>query len=166
MNIILIAALGNNNELGYKGELLWDLPGDLPRFKRLTMGYPIVMGRKTFESIGRALPGRTNIILTRNRDFKADNIKTMLSVPEVIEHGHVNYSENLYIIGGGEIYDLFLPYASRLELTIVNGTAPHADAHFPDYSGYDFIEIARQTNVADDSLEFDYITLVREHVIR
>ena len=152
--------MGKNRELGYQGELLWHLPGDLPRFKQLTMGCPIIMGRKTFDSIGRPLPGRTNIVLTQNNAFSADGILTANSVDQAIDLAENTKSDNIFVIGGGEIYTLFLPYANRLELTLVEDTPEKADAFFPDYSELGFSEINRLHN-DDGGLSFDYVSLER-----
>lgn len=158
MNIILIAAMGQNRELGYKGDLLWHLPGDLPRFKQLTMGCPIIMGRKTFDSIGRPLPGRTNIVLTQNQQFNTDGITRANSTQQALNLAEETETENIFVIGGGEIYSLFLPFANRLELTLVDDTPAQADAFFPDYSEFGFTEISRQHNETED-LQFDYVSL-------
>lgn len=160
MNIILIAAMGQKRELGYQGDLLWHLPGDLPRFKQLTMGCPIIMGRKTFDSIGKPLPGRTNIVLTQNQQFNVEGITTANTEQQALEQAKATQSDDIFVIGGGEIYTVFLPYANRLELTLVEDSPAQADAFFPDYSDFGFTEISRQHNEAD-SLKFDYVSLER-----
>jgi len=128
--IIIIAAAGKNNELGKNNGLLWHLPDDFKRFKALTSGHCIIMGRKTFESFSKPLPNRTHIIITRQKDYKApigcivvSNLKNAInSCPK---------DQDIYIIGGGEIYKQALPYTDKIELTRVNDTFK-ADTFFPD----------------------------------
>ena len=155
MQITLIAAIGENGEMGHNNELLWHLPGDLPRFKNITMGSPIIMGRKTFDSIGRALPGRLNIVLTANTDWHADGVTTATSLEHAIELAKDD-SEKAFVIGGGQIYKLFLPYATSLEITEVFDS-PVADTYFPNFSGRDFTETVRVKN-HDSTPAFDYVT--------
>jgi dihydrofolate reductase len=159
MEIILIAAVGENGEMGRNNDLLWHLPGDLPRFKQLTMGSPIIMGRKTFDSIGRALPGRLNIVLTANSDWQADGVSIASSIESALELAKSNAPEKIFVIGGGQIYKLFLAYATSLEMTEV-ADAPVADTYFPNFSGGEFKQISRQS-ITDTSPTFDYVTYKR-----
>ena len=159
MEIILIAAIGENGEMGRNNELLWHLPGDLPRFKQITMGSPIIMGRKTFDSIGRALPGRLNIVLTANPDWQADGITVANSLEQAIALAGNEKTGKAFVIGGGQIYKLFLSYATALEITEVFD-APIADTFFPNFSGADFREVSRISNQHND-LKFDYVTYTR-----
>lgn len=159
MDIILVAAIGENGEMGHNNELLWHLPGDLPRFKEITMGSSIIMGRKTYDSIGRALPGRLNIVLSSNPDWQAENVSTADSIETALELAKQYNQDNTFVIGGGQIYKLFLPYAERLELTEVYD-APDADTFFPNFSGQDFKEIQRVKN-HDYEPKFDYVTYQR-----
>ena len=155
MEIILIAAVGENGEMGHNNELLWHLPGDLPRFKDMTMGSPIIMGRKTFDSIGRPLPGRLNIVLTANDQWQTEGVTVASSLEVAIELAKQE-SEKTFVIGGGQIYKLFLPYATTLEITEVFD-APVADTFFPNFSSLDFVEAARVNN-HDTDPKFDYVT--------
>lgn len=155
MEIILIAAIGENGEMGHNNELLWHLPGDLPRFKEITMGSPIIMGRKTFDSIGRALPGRLNIVLTANADWYADGVTVASSLDSALGLAK-NNNDKAFVIGGGQIYKLFLPYATTLEITEVSD-APIADTYFPNFASTDFVETDRVKN-HDNTPKFDYIT--------
>ncbi len=155
MQIILIAAIGENGEMGHNNELLWHLPGDLPRFKEMTMGSPIIMGRKTFDSIGRPLPGRLNIVLTANNDWQADGVTVASSLDTAIELAEQD-NDKVFVIGGGQIYKLFLPYATNLEITEVFDT-PVADTFFPNFASTDFTETARVNN-HDADPKFDYVT--------
>ena len=167
MKIILVAALGQQRQLGLNNELLWQLPGDLPRFKAMTMGSPIVMGRKTFDSIGRPLPGRENIVISRNAELAIDGVTVVTSVEAAVDAARKTHAENVFVIGGGEIYALFLPEADALELTLVDDS-PKADAFFPEYLTDEktaniksvFIEVSRQSNQADD-LRYHYVRYER-----
>lgn len=115
------------------GKLLWQLPGDLPRFKKLTMGHPIIMGRKTYESIGKALPGRTNIVVTHNPNFVALGALGAKSLEQAFEIAKSSPgSEEAFVIGGGEIYKQALPFTNRLYLTLVESDEP-GDTFFPEY---------------------------------
>jgi dihydrofolate reductase len=156
MEIVLIAAVGENGEMGRNNDLLWHLPGDLPRFKEITMGSPIIMGRKTFDSIGRALPGRLNIVLTANADWQAEGVTVASSIEQALELAKAEESNKAFVIGGGQIYKLFLAYATTLEMTEVFD-APVADTFFPNFSGGQFKETQRQS-IADNDPKFDYVT--------
>jgi len=159
MEIVLIAAVGENGEMGRNNELLWHLPGDLPRFKEITMGSPIIMGRKTFDSIGRALPGRLNIVLTANDDWQAVGVTVASSIDQALELASNANTDKAFVIGGGQIYKLFLPYATSLEMTEVFDT-PVADTFFPNFSGGEFKETHRQS-ITDTQPKFDYVTYIR-----
>lgn len=127
--LVCVVALAENGVIGDGEDLIWKLPGDLKRVKELTMGCPLIMGRKTFHSIGRALPGRLNIVLTRNADFRADDIVTVSNLTDAVNAGMKWLSEKnakqeikenrLILFGGGEIYRLGLPYCDEIEATIV-----------------------------------------------
>lgn len=159
MEIVLIAAVGENGEMGRNNELLWHLPGDLPRFKELTMGCPIIMGRKTFDSIGRALPGRLNIVLSANRDWSADGVTVVDSIDAALSSAKAANADKVFVIGGGQIYKLFLAYATSLEMTEV-ADSPIADTYFPNFSGGEFKEVKRETT-SDTNPKFDYVTYQR-----
>lgn len=133
-HISIIAAVGRNNRaIGKAGTLLWRISDDLKRFKTLTTGHPIIMGRKTFESVGRALPNRTNIVITRNAGFRAEGVVVAKSLEEAIKiTEHTPQKEN-FIIGGGEIYRQALPLADKLYLTLVESGAD-GDTFFPDWT--------------------------------
>jgi len=159
MQVILVAAIGENGEMGRNNELLWHLPGALPRFKQLTMGCPIIMGRKTFDSIGRALPGRTNIVLTENKQWQAPGVLVVHSIKAAIDTAKQEETDKVFIIGGGQIYKLFMAHATSLELTEVDD-APVADTFFPNFSDNEFIEVARSHN-GNNQPTFDYVTYQR-----
>lgn len=136
-DLILIAALGASNRvIGRGGDLPWHLPADLKRFKQLTLGHPIVMGRTTFDSIlrqlGRPLPKRRNIVLSRRGPLAAHpEVEVYASTAAVLDA--VRDAPTIYIGGGGTVYEQFLPHATRLELTLVE-RAPEGDVHFPAYA--------------------------------
>ncbi len=127
--ISIIAAASTNNAIGVQGRLPWKLSDDLKRFKKMTMGKPIVMGRSTWESIGQPLSGRQNIILTRQADFVAHGCDVVASVEDALEIA--GDAEEIMIIGGGQIYNLFLPMANRLHITRVH-TEIDGDVFFPE----------------------------------
>jgi dihydrofolate reductase len=158
--ISIIAAIGRNRELGKNNKLLWYIPEDLKRFKKLTQGHAVIMGRKTYESIGKPLPNRKNIIITRDQHFKADNCFIYHSfevVIKAINNGEINGGE-VFIIGGGQIYEQALSYADKLYLTIVDAKS-HADAFFPDYSA--FKQVAYKETRESDGLRFTFIELTK-----
>ncbi len=128
---IVVAVTSKDAAIGNGGKLLFHISDDLKRFKALTKGHPVIMGRKTFESIGRPLPDRTNFVITRNPDFKADGVIIAHSLEDAIKKAAELDSE-VFIIGGGEIYAQALPFADKLYLTIVDSDA-QGDVFFPDW---------------------------------
>ena len=137
MTVILIAAVGRNGVIGRDNDLPWRIREDLQHFKQLTLGHTLVMGRKTYDSIGRPLPGRRTVVVTRQPDWSADGVEVVHTLEEGLKH-----EGDLYVAGGGEIYRLALPYADRLELTEVD-QSPTGDATFPDLDPADWTEISR-----------------------
>ncbi|WP_439557490.1 dihydrofolate reductase, partial [Dyadobacter sp.] len=117
MVVSIIVAVADNGVIGKDNELLWRLPDDLKRFKQLTLGHPMIMGRKTFESIGKPLPGRTSIVVTRNAEFNYDGIIVVHSLDEAIEAARQIEQEEAFIIGGGELYKQAQSIADRLYVT-------------------------------------------------
>jgi len=126
----MIAAMANNRVIGLDNKMPWHLPADLQHFKKVTTGKPVIMGRKTFESIGRPLPGRRNIIITRNSEYTAEGIEVVTTPEAALEL--VCAVEEVMIIGGGNIYEQFLPKAERLYLTFIDLDV-EGDTQFPDY---------------------------------
>lgn len=160
MTISLIVAVAENGVIGKTGVMLpWRLPADLKRFKEVTMGHPIIMGRKTYETIGRPLPGRQNIIVTRNPDYKADGCEVVSSLPEALEAA--KNSEEAFIIGGGQLFEQALPLADKLYLTLVHAS-PDGDVFF-HYDPADWQEISNEPHEADDKNQYPYsfLTLLR-----
>lgn len=127
----MIAAMANNRVIGLDNKMPWHLPADLQHFKKVTTGKPVIMGRKTFESIGRPLPGRRNIIITRNSEYTAQGIETVTTPEAALKL--VCDVEEVMIIGGGNIYEQFLPKADRLYLTFIDLDV-NGDTQFPDYN--------------------------------
>lgn len=139
MAISMIAAVGKNLELGKNNDLIWHFKEDMKFFKETTMGHPVIMGRKTFESLPKALPGRKNIVISANPEYKADGAEVVTSVEEAIKLAEAENSD-AFVIGGGRIYTEFLPYADNLYLTEINAECPDADTYFPDFNKSDYIK--------------------------
>lgn len=158
--ISMIAVIGKNRELGAKNKLLWHIPGELPRFKEITMGHPIIMGRKTFDSIGRILPGRTNIIITRDPEYKVENAVVVDSLEKSLEIAKKSPGmEEVFIIGGGQIFKEALLITDRLYLTVVDKKEPGADTFFPDYS--EFKKVISEEKKSADGFDYVFLTLER-----
>jgi dihydrofolate reductase len=156
--INLIAAVASNGVIGGGNALLWRLPEDLQRFKQLTLGSPIIMGRKTFESIGRPLPGRYNIVVTRNPAWTTEGVDTRLSLDDAL--AAAAQAEEIFVIGGAEIYALALPRADRLLLTELH-QAFEGDAFFPPWPREQFIETARQPQQSAAGWRYDFVDYLR-----
>ena len=135
MTISMIAAIGKNNELGKGNDLIWHFKEDMKFFKETTMGHSVIMGRKTFESLPKALPGRKNIVITRDSAYSADGICTVSSPEEAIAAAD---TDEVFIIGGGSIYNLFLPKADKLYLTEIDADF-EGDVFFPEFDSALFI---------------------------
>jgi dihydrofolate reductase len=154
--LTLIAAVARNGAIGRDNQLLFRIPGDLPRLKRLTLGHPVIMGRKTWDSLppkSRPLPGRLNIVVTRNRAWHAEGAVTAHSLEDALQH--TRGAQQAFVIGGAELYALALPQADRLDLTEVDQDAD-GDAFFPPWPREAFVEIEREPHPASDSTPFSY----------
>jgi len=151
--ISIIVAASANNVIGVRGQLPWRLPDDLKRFKQLTMGKPIVMGRLTWESIGHALPGRQNIVLTRQAEFTADGCDVVASPADAL--AVATNAEEIMIIGGSQVYELFLPKAARLYMTRVHAEI-EGDAFFPEIDGNAWQLVDSASREADGANEFAF----------
>jgi dihydrofolate reductase len=163
VSISLIVATSANNVIGVDGGLPWRLPEDLARFKAVTMGKPMIMGRATFESIGRALPGRRSIVLTRQADFAAEGCDVVPTIEAAIEAA--GDAEEIMVIGGGEIYRQFLPMADRIYLTRLQAEID-GDTRFPELDLDEWTVVAVEEFPAGDEREFgfDVETLERRSV--
>lgn len=143
--IVLVAALGRNRVIGVDGAMPWHLPADLKHFKAITLGHPVVMGRRTFESIGRALPGRQNLVVSRTLGRAPDGCTLARSLDDALARAN---SGAVMVIGGGELYRAALPRARRMELTLVDAM-PAGDTEFPAWSHADWSLAAMQVRPAD-----------------
>jgi len=165
--LVAVVAMARNRVIGDGEKLLWHLPGDLQRVKALTMGKPLIMGRRTYQSIGRPLPGRANIVLTRSRDFHAEGCVAVNTEDEAVRaaeewiEADPSRSREIIVFGGGDIYRGFLDQTSRIELTEVD-LAPEGAACFPEISPTGWQETARQNIPASpDAPAHAYVTLER-----
>ncbi len=153
----IIVVIGKNREIGCNNKLLWNIPEDMARFKKLTTGHPVIMGQATFESIGKALPNRSNIVLTKDKKFKAKNCQIAYSINESIELAKkASGGEESFIIGGGQIYKQMIDLADKLYLTIVDD-APRADTYFPKYDK--FKNIIKEQTVETDNIKYTFLEL-------
>jgi len=161
MRISLIAALDRAFAIGRDGAMPWHLPDDLKRFKALTLGKPVLMGRKTALAIGRALPGRHNLVLTRGDRAPFDGQAVVHSLDDAIDRA--GDSGELAVIGGGEVYALALPRATHLHLTWIDTVADDADAHFPRFDARDWVETAREHHAIDvrHAFAMDFVDYLR-----
>lgn len=158
-----IAAISTGERaIGKNGDIPWDIPEDQARFKRITRGHPVIMGRKTWESLPesvRPLPGRTNIVLTRNTEYTTDGATVFHEKKQALDAARAVDDEKVFIIGGGAIYELFLPETDKLYLTIVNTHIEDADAFFPQYENA-FEETSRK-DVGDHTPPYAFVTYRR-----
>jgi len=151
--IIMIAAASENNALGKNNEMIWHLPNDFKRFKTLTSGHHIIMGRKTFKSLVKPLPNRTHIVITRQKNYAPEGCIVVHSMEEAIKVCPEN--QNSYIIGGGEIYTLGMPFSDKIELTLVHHNF-EADAFFPEIELKDWEITNSEFQAKDERHLFDY----------
>ena len=154
--LVVIAALDRNRAIGRGNALPWHLPDDLKRFKALTLGKPVLMGRKTAESLGRALPKRRNLVLTRSGRVPFDGMEAVASLDEAQALAVAYGVDELCVIGGGELYASALPLASRLHLTHVDTAVEGADAFFPAFDVADWRVLSREAHAADDRHAFAF----------
>jgi dihydrofolate reductase len=154
--ISLIAAIGKNGEIGIDGQLPWGLKSDLQHFKNLTSGNVVIMGRKTFESIGRPLPNRINIVITRNKDFQHEGIIVADSVQAALKLSEGYKPEEVFIIGGAEIYKQTLSLADKLYITEVEFSDDKADTYFPQIDPKVWKETYRQNFMADEDNQYNF----------
>jgi dihydrofolate reductase len=153
--ITIIAAMAPDLAIGLDGQMPWHLPGELKHFKETTMGKPIVMGRKTHESIGRALPGRQNIVVTGNRSFQAPGCDLAGSLDEAVR---IARGPEVMIIGGGQLYRQALPFSDRMILTLVD-CEPEADTWFPEWQEEEWLQVSARSESFDEQNPFGYRVL-------
>lgn len=164
MIISLVVAMDRHRAIGRDNALPWHLPADLKRFKAVTLGKPLLMGRRTAESLGRALPGRDNLVLTRSGRVPFDGMTAVASVDEAIEHARRASAQELCVIGGGQVFEACLPIATQLRFTHVDTTVQGADAWFPAYDLDGWRETARETHPADAKHAFAFTFVDYERV--
>ena len=159
MIISLIVAMDENRTIGYKNKLPWNLPSELKYFREATKGKPVIMGRKTYESIGRPMPERLNIIITRHKNYKADNCIVVNNSEEAVKAA--KGSNEIMVIGGAEIYKLFLPIANRLYLTKVHGIFK-GDTYFPEFNESEWTKVKEKFFEKDNGNKYSYTIMVLE----
>jgi dihydrofolate reductase len=154
--ISLIAAMSKNRVIGKDGRLPWSLPDDLAYFKKITMGHPVIMGRKTFESLGKPLPGRENIVITENRNYQPKDCLTLHSIDETIAFCN---DKNGFIIGGAQIYRQFLPYAEKLYITFIDEIFD-GDSFFPEVNLEMWRLISQTKGKRNEQNPYEYYFLI------
>lgn len=171
MRLSIVVAMAENRVIGNAGGIPWRLAGDLKNFKSLTMGKPLIMGRKTFESIGKPLPGRTNIVITRNTFYQKEGIHVVDGRESALDTAKVvammEKTDEIMVIGGSRIYEMFLPTADRLYVTEVHKKV-HGDVYFPNFDRTAWGEASRQYHHADgperDTPPYSFVVLDRKMV--
>lgn len=160
MRISIIVAAGLNGEIGRNNQLLWHLPADMRHFKQLTTGHHILMGRKTYDSIGRPLPNRTNIIVTRSQSFSPEGCIIVQHVDKGVEWARKNGETELFVIGGGQVYREVLPLADTIYFTRVQASFPDADTFFPFSAGKDWQIVSEEKYPADERHQYPFEFIV------
>jgi len=158
--ITLIAAVARNRVIGAGNALPWRLPDDLKRFKALTLGHPIIMGRRTWESLGRPLPGRTNIVVSHNAGFSTPGATPAGNLADALAVAAGTGSDEVFIIGGAQVYRQALPVAGRLQLTEIDRDFA-GDVHFPPVDSAEWLETARETRATGADFEYAFVTYDR-----
>ena len=154
--IAMIAAMAKNRIIGADNAMPWHLPADLKHFKSVTLGKPVVMGRKTYESIGKALPGRHNIVISRQIDYQLEDADVVTTIEEGLALAKTNDVEEIMIIGGGTLYDAMLPHADRLYLTFIDLDV-EGDTRFPDYqTDFQWQSVSEESHSADEKNPHNY----------
>lgn len=162
--VSIIAAIGKNRELGKDNQLLFEIPEDMKFFREKTRGHPVIMGRKTAQHLvdfytKGPLPGRTNIVVSRNKNIQLEGFEIVDSIEKAIEIAKKTDNDEVFIIGGAQVYKLALPHANKLYLTLVNAEVPDADAFFPDYSEFKMIVSERKS--VDENYVYNFLELTR-----
>ena len=165
MRIALIAAMAGGGVIGRDGELPWKLPADLRRFRQLTTGHHVIMGRKTHESIGRALPERTNLVLSRRADYEAAGCTILTSLDAALEYARGAGEAEAFVIGGAAVYRMALPKADRLYLTEIDAEIP-GDVHFPTFDRSQWRSVTSSQHEADAHHEYGFTMEMLERAPR
>lgn len=158
MKIAIIVAMDQQSLIGKNNDLPWKLSADLQYFRRVTMGKPIIMGRNTHESIGRPLPGRLNIIVTKNKDYAVEGCTVVHSIEDAI--AACGDAEEAMVMGGASLYQQFLPLADRLYLTQVHANLEEGDTWFPDWQKADWLELNREDHPADEKNDYPFSFII------
>lgn len=160
--VTIIAAIAENNALGKNNQLIWHLAADLKRFKKTTLNHAVIMGRKTYESLGKPLPNRTNIIITRDKNYKAEGCIAVNSIKEALKVA-AEADENPFILGGAEIYKQAMPFTDKLDITIVHHQF-EADVFFPEIDKTIWKETSRENFKANENNKYDYSFVTFERI--
>lgn len=163
MKISLIVAMANNRAIGLNGQMPWHLSADLKRFKQITMGSPIMMGRKTFDAIGRPLPGRENLIISRNNDYQRAGCRVFTSLDSGLSYAAD--CDELFIIGGATLYEALLPVADYLYLTLIERPF-EGDTFFPEIDNADWREVSREDIADDPHVDYSYSFIKLENIAK
>jgi dihydrofolate reductase len=165
LNLVIsaIAAMSENRVIGLNNQLPWHLPADLKHFKNLTQGHPVLMGRKTYESIGRPLPNRTNLILTRHLDYTAQGCEIVSSLQAAIEIANKLSASELFIIGGAEIYQQLLSHVNKLYLTIIHHPF-EGDAYFPEINSQEWQVSDEEHHEPDEKNIYPYTFMIYDKI--
>lgn len=161
MKISLIAAMANDRVIGKDNQMPWHLPADFQWFKQSTMGKPIIMGRKTYESIGRPLPGRANIVISRNPELTIEGVQCVASIEQAL--ALVESHSEVMIIGGGSIYEACLPRADKLYLTFIDADI-EGDTQFPDFNQFAWQQVHDSSYSADEKNQYDMKFVILERI--
>lgn len=156
----IICAIAQNRAIGKNNQLLWHIPEDFERFRKLTSGHVVVMGENTFKSLGKPLEKRTNIVVTKDPNFKAEGVTVCYSIDEALVKAKEAEKNEIFIIGGGQIYSQTIGLADKLYLTVVEGNF-EADTFFPDYSEFSSVVYEKQSS--DKNYKYKFLELVREN---
>lgn len=157
--VIAIAAIGKNRGLGKDNNLIYKIPDDMKHFREATLGHPIITGRKNFESMGRALPGRPTIVVTRGAGYTHEGVIVVHTIEDALAKASELDQEKIFIIGGGEIYTVALPYTDTLDLTLIDDDKP-ADVFFPDYS--EFTKVISEEKKEHEGTSYSFVLLEKQ----
>jgi dihydrofolate reductase len=160
--VTIMAAIAANNALGKNNQLIWHLPADLKRFKKTTLNHAVIMGRKTYESLGKPLPNRINIVITRDKNYKVEGCVIVNSLKEALKAA-AEVDENPFILGGAEIYKQAMPFADKLDITFVHHQF-EADVYFPEIDKTIWKETSRENFKADENNKYDYSFVTFERI--
>lgn len=161
MQLIAVVAMSDNRVIGKNHQLPWHMPADMRRFKALTMGRPILMGRRTYESLRRPLPGRCNVVITRDSLYQAPGCVVVTSIEAAL--AAVSYSEEIFVIGGQHLYQNTLHLIKRIYLTVIHGNFD-GDTHFPELNMADWKEVEKVNHKADEENPYDYTFLTLDRI--